>query len=700
MSEKFLEGLNERQLEAVRHVDGPILVLAGAGTGKTKVLTSRIAYLISNSYAYPSEILAVTFTNKAAKEMMERVTSTVESAGIWLGTFHAINLRILRRHANLLGISEDFFIIDADDQLRLIKNIIKDKNYDDKQCTPKVIANVINRWKDMALSPEQVDGLEHFNKTSQIARNIYHEYQSRLKILSSLDFGDLLLKVIELFNSNSDILEFYQDKFKFILVDEYQDTNVCQYLWLKLLAGKRRNICCVGDEDQSIYSWRGAEIDNILRFEKDFPGAKLVKLEQNYRSTANILEAASNLIANNHKRLGKILWTKDDCGEPVTVNEYYNDLDEAGHVAQKISFNYGVSEYENIAVLVRAGFQTRLFEEAFISRGINYRIFGGMRFYDRAEIKDVIAYIRVAVLKNDDLALERIINTPKRAIGAGSLLSLRQYANEHNISLFDAAKAMLQSGEIKNRVGRSLALLIEQFEKYHAKYQTENHVGVTEDILKEVGYLDMWRQERTMESETKLENVKELLRALEDFSSIREFLEHVSLVSDTDQRAQAQNNVTLMTIHAAKGLEFDVVFLVGWEEGVFPHQRAIDENGAIGLEEERRLAYVAITRARKIAHISYARSRRIYGQFQGSIPSRFLAEINLRNVSTSITSGCGPSADEYNQVVEKVTPQVGQYVSHPKFGRGKIVATSADSLTISFQEFGTKTILKSYVNIN
>jgi DNA helicase-2/ATP-dependent DNA helicase PcrA len=629
----YLKSLNTAQLEAVENIDGPLLILAGAGTGKTKVLTTRMAHIILSRKAYPSQILSVTFTNKAAREMRERITNLVEAEGIWLGTFHSIAAKILRRHAELVGLSSNYNIIDTDDQIRLLKNIISSSNIDEKKYPPKLLLAIIQKWKDLGLTPDKISENDLGSAAHYIAKQAYFEYQKRLLSIGAVDFGDLLLLNIQLFTNHPDLLTSYQYKFRYILVDEYQDTNIAQYIWLRMLAQGHKNICCVGDEDQSIYGWRGAEIGNILRFEQDFPGAKVIRLEQNYRSTNYILSVASKVISNNTMRLGKVLWTDFSEGSKVKLAGLIDDREEARYIAGEIMSlkRNEDAKLSEMAILVRAGFQTRAFEECFMSYGLNYKVIGGFKFYERLEIRDVIAYIRVALQPDDDLALERIINTPKRAIGDATVKQLYNYAHIHNISLFKAIENMIKSEELKTRVKTPLKSLVESFNKWHELYDIKNHVEVVEIILKESGYLAMWQQDKSIEAEGRIENIKELLRALEEFNNISEFLEHVSLVTDVDLSDQ-ENMVNIMTLHAAKGLEFNNVFLPGWEEGIFPHQRALDESGNNGLEEERRLAYVGITRAKRELHISYTTYRRVYNQFQNQMPSRFIAELPLDSI--------------------------------------------------------------------
>lgn len=631
-NQDFLHSLNEQQQKAVLHTEGPLLLLAGAGTGKTKVLTSRIANIIHQNLASPQNILAVTFTNKAAKEMQERVSSLVSSYGLNIGTFHSMAARILRdqiEHLNL-GLNSRFTIISQDDQLRLIKDIVKLKNIDTKKYAPKLIHIVISRWKDQGLLPNKLSSSDTNLPLQRVAKLVYEEYQQNLLISNVVDFGDLLLYNNELFIKNPEILKYYQEKYRYILIDEYQDTNVVQYLWARMLASLSKNICCVGDDDQSIYGWRGAEVGNILRFEKDFLNATIIKLEQNYRSTLPILAAASNVINNNKNRHGKTLWTDKESGEKIKIISCWNDKEEARYIASEIARLVREGRYSagNIAILVRAGFQTRSFEEAFINSAMPYKIIGGLRFYERMEIRDVLAYIRIALNQNDNLALERIINVPKRAIGAVTLNKIKLYAIEKNISNFAAIKEMLEDGEIKTKSYETLKDLVTKISNWHERFSFDAPINVTKAILDDSGYLEMLQEEKTEEALGRIENINEMLRAIAEFNDIHDFIEHSSLVMENEVlETNYGGSVTIMTLHGAKGLEFDVVFLPGWEEGVFPSQRSLDEEGEKGLEEERRIAYVGITRAKKELYITHAESRKIFYEIVRSYPSRFLAEI-------------------------------------------------------------------------
>jgi DNA helicase-2/ATP-dependent DNA helicase PcrA len=630
----YLADLNQPQQDAVQHHEGPLLVLAGAGTGKTKVLISRIAHLVTYHQIPAYRILAVTFTNKAAKEMKHRLEQLINPEGIWLGTFHSIAATILRRHSELLDIKSSYTIIDSDDQSRLIKSILKANNIDEKNNPANVISSIIQRWKDNALSPDKVTPADLTSLIYHTAYQIYLEYQTRLHNNNLVDFGDLLMFNIALFNKFPNILSEYQRRFEYILVDEYQDTNIAQYLWLKLLAQRNKNICCVGDDDQSIYGWRGAEIGNILRFERDFAGATIIRLEQNYRSNHHIIATASKLISCNRQRLGKQLWTETKSDHKVQIMHFRDDRDEARYIANEVLLLSSQTALNNIAILVRAGFQTRMFEECFMNRSIPYQVIGGLRFYERQEIRDIIAYIRVTLQHDDDLAFERIINVPKRAIGETTINSIRVYARENKISLFKAIEHMLAQGLLKNKAKASLEILIQQFKTWHQLLDIKPHDNVVNTIINESGYLEMWKQQNTLEAAGRVENIRELIKALADFNNITEFLEYIGLVNEGYDKTGNTNMVTIMTIHSAKGLEFDCVFLPGWEEGTFPHQRALDE-GQTGIEEERRLAYVAITRARKRLYISFANLRRVYGNYQPVRVSRFVNELPREHLEIS-----------------------------------------------------------------
>ncbi|RAI38942.1 ATP-dependent helicase [Rhodoplanes roseus] len=695
----YLEGLNPEQREAVETLDGAVLVLAGAGTGKTRVLTTRIAHILSLGRARASEILSVTFTNKAAREMKTRIGAMVGEAveGMpWLGTFHSIGAKILRRHAELVNLKPDFTILDVDDQIRLLKQLIAAENIDEKRWPARLLANQIDSWKNRGLSPDQVSAGEGATFANGRGRDLYAAYQARLKTLNAADFGDLLLETIRLFRQHPEVLRQYQTRFKYILVDEYQDTNVAQYLWLRLLAqrtsgtaaadlvlrdaalraapqdeareepasaisaptprpeepahsagvskdvaplGPPKNICCVGDDDQSIYGWRGAEVDNILRFDHDFPGAKVIRLERNYRSTAHILGAASHLIAHNEGRLGKTLRSEGEAGERVVVSTAWDSEEEARAVGEEIEqLQRQGHRLDEIAILVRASFQMREFEDRFVTLGLPYRVIGGPRFYERAEIRDAMAYLRLVNQPADDLAFERIVNVPKRGLGDAALQNLHDLARARGVPLIEAARAMGTSEAVKPKPRAALRDLVAAFDRWRAQRDTLPHNELAEIVLDESGYTEMWQKDRSADAAGRLENLKELVRSMEEFENLQGFLEHVALVMDTD-RGEDHEAVSIMTLHAAKGLEFDTVFLPGWEEGLLPHQRSLDENGRAGLEEERRLAHVGITRARKNARISFVSNRRIHGSWTSSLPSRFLDELPEQHVEVREAKG-------------------------------------------------------------
>jgi DNA helicase-2/ATP-dependent DNA helicase PcrA len=638
MASPYLAVLNPEQRAAVEATEGPVLVLAGAGTGKTRVLTTRIAHLLATRKAWPSQILAVTFTNKAAREMRERVGHLIGESveGMpWLGTFHSIGRRILARHAEAAELAPNFTVLDVDDQLRLMKQIIQAEDIDEKRWPARQLAGLIDGWKNRGLAPAQVppgDGA-HFAGKGQA---LYAAYQARLKVLNATDFGDLLLEPIRILRERPEVLDDYRRRFKYMLVDEYQDTNVAQYLWLRLLAGERGNLCCVGDDDQSIYGWRGAEVDNILRFEKDFPGATVIRLERNYRSTGHILAAASGLIAQNEGRLGKTLFpASSEEGEKPVVASSWDSEEEARLVGEEIEQAQRRGEsLDGMAILVRASFQMREFEDRFVTLGLPYRVIGGPRFYERAEIRDAMAYLRCVANPTDDLAFERIVNTPKRGLGDATVQTLHAYARARGVSLMAAGRDLADTEELKPKPRGALRDLVGAFARWGAQATAMRHTDLAELVLDESGYTEMWRAERTMEAQGRLENLKELVRSMEEFESLAAFLEHVGLVMDTD-KAAGEEAVSIMTIHSAKGLEFDTVFLPGWEEGLFPHQRSLDENGRAGLEEERRLAYVALTRARRRLRIYFSQNRRIHGLWSSSIPSRFLDELPEAHVAVA-----------------------------------------------------------------
>jgi DNA helicase-2/ATP-dependent DNA helicase PcrA len=626
----YLDGLNPEQQEAIETLDGPVLVLAGAGTGKTRVLTTRIAHILATASAYPSQILAVTFTNKAAREMKTRIGGLVGGAveGMpWLGTFHSIGVKILRRHYELVGLKSGFTILDTDDQIRLLKQVIEVAELDKDRWPARQLAGMIDGWKNRGLTPDQVTKGEAFSFANGKGAELYAAYQTRLKELNAVDFGDLLLECLRLFREHPDVLAEYHRRFRYLLVDEYQDTNVAQYMWLRLFAQGSPNVCCVGDDDQSIYGWRGAEVDNILRFDQDFPGAKVIRLERNYRSTGHILASASHVISHNTGRLGKTLFTDDVDGEKVAVTGVWDDEEEARGIADFIerTGNSG-GNLNEIAILVRSSAQMRAFEDRFVTLGLPYRVIGGPKFYDRQEIRDAIAYLEITVNPANDLKFERIINTPKRAIGDTSVNRIRAFARARQIPVFQAAREIVETDELPGKARNSLTGLLKQFDMWRRAAEGMPHTELAELILDDSGYTAMWQKDKSPQAQTRLENLKELVRFMHDFDSIAGFLEHVSLVMDAAE-AEDGERVTLMTLHAAKGLEFDNVFLPGWEEGLFPHQRAIDESGLAGLEEERRLAYVGITRARKRAQISFAQNRRMRGLYQAATPSRFIDEL-------------------------------------------------------------------------
>jgi DNA helicase-2/ATP-dependent DNA helicase PcrA len=756
----YLRGLNEPQREAVLTTEGPVLVLAGAGTGKTAALTARLAHLLFTRKAYPSEILSVTFTNKAAREMRERVGRLVGEAveGMpWLGTFHAIGAKMLRRHAELVGLQSNFTILDTDDQLRLLKQLIVSANLDEKRWPPRQLAGLIDQWKNKGLTPKEIDAGESEAFANGKGQALYAAYQDRLRTLNACDFGDLLLHMLVILKTDREILSQYQNRFRYIMVDEYQDTNSVQYLWLRLLAQERKNICCVGDDDQSIYSWRGAQVENILKFEKDFPGAKVIRLEQNYRSTPHILAAASGVIANNGGRLGKTLWTEKDEGEKVKVLGIWDGPEEARRVGEEIEgLQRGGLSLDDTAILVRAQHQTREFEDRFISIGLPYRIIGGFRFYERAEIRDALAYLRVVAQPSDDLAFERIVNVPKRGLGDKALAKVHQFARAQGLPLTTAGARILDTDELTPQARRSLGNLIGDIARWRSMGDTLPHPELARIILDESGYTAMWQADRTAEAAGRLENLNELVRAMEEYESLTAFLEHVSLVMDNEASAD-EPKVTIMTIHAAKGLEFDTVFLAGWEEGIFPSQRALDEGGLASLEEERRLAYVAITRARRRATILHAANRRIYGQWTSSLPSRFVAELPGDHVESETTMSGGESlwranwserADPFADVgrgtgrgpgwqraagIDAKNPggsftsrtfsreparvleshasavsfgakpradlSVGLRVFHQKFGYGVIAEIEGNKLEIDFEVAGRKRVMDSFVSV-
>jgi DNA helicase-2/ATP-dependent DNA helicase PcrA len=731
----YFKGLNEPQREAAEALDGPVLVLAGAGTGKTRVLTSRLAHLIATGRAYPGQILAVTFTNKAAREMKERVGRNIGEAAEgmpWLGTFHAVAAKILRRHAELVGLKSSFTILDSDDQLRLLKQLLSAANIDDKRWPARLLAGMIDNWKNRGLTPDKVNAGEAAGFADGKGAAFYKAYQERLRTLNAADFGDLLLHCLTLFQARPDILADYHRRFKYILVDEYQDTNVAQYLWLRLLAQGHRNICCVGDDDQSIYGWRGAEIGNILRFEADFPGARIIRLEQNYRSTLHILGASSGLIAANQGRLGKTLWTASNSGDKVTVQGVWDGAEEARIIANQIEvLQQSGEKLQEAAILVRAGHQTREFEDRFLTMHIPYRIVGGLRFYERQEIRDAVAYLRLLTNPADGLAFERIINTPKRGLGDATLQVLHKLARTNGGSLEAAAQLLVTSDELRPAARRSLAAFLADLDRWRGEIEILPHPRLVETILEESGYIAMWQADKSPDAPGRLDNLSELVRALEGFESLAGFLEHISLVMENEE-ARGDDKVSIMTLHAAKGLEFDTVFLPGWEEGVFPNQRALDDRGAVALEEERRLAYVGLTRARRNAHILFAANRRIFGQWQSAIPSRFIDELpadhtlmlsqpGLYGAKISAFGSNEPSWPEKQwpqksyaskiskppviegraKVIRKPAPEspfkVGARIFHDKFGYGEVMAVDGNKLDINFDQSSAKKVIDSFV---
>ena len=733
--QRYVDTLNESQRAAVEAVDGPVLVLAGAGTGKTRVLTTRLAHILTSGRAHPSQILAVTFTNKAANEMKTRVSALIGRPveGWWLGTFHALAARLLRRHAELVGLKPNFTILDTDDQIRLLKQLIQAANIDDKKWPARALLGVIERWKDRGLTPGKVTAAEQGDFAHGRALELYRAYQERLKTLNACDFGDLLLHNLSLFTGHPDVLQSYQRQFKYILVDEYQDTNVAQYLWLRLLAQQHRNLCCVGDDDQSIYGWRGAEVGNILRFESDFPGARIIRLERNYRSTHHILGAASGLIAHNQGRLGKTLWTDSNEGEKVAVQGLWDGEEEARFVGDEVeALQRKGMKLGQTAILVRAGFQTREFEERFITLGVPYRVIGGPRFYERQEIRDAISYLRVIHQPDDDLAFERIVNTPRRGIGDTTVRALHSLARQQGVSMGEAAARLIETDELKATARKALGVLLRDFERWRNLSAGMPQDELAEVVLDESGYTAMWQADKSPEAPGRLENLKELITAMEEFENLAGFLEHVSLVMENAEGNPGEM-VNIMTLHSAKGLEFDVVFLPGWEEGLFPHQRALDESGAVGLEEERRLAYVGLTRAKRRAIVSYAANRRIHNMWQSAIPSRFVAELPRDHIERAsdvvgLDPGEGSLPSRFAETPGGFAPMAGRShrlwsgrpgavidvpgrpaarsgasyragtrVFHQKFGYGEVVAVDGDKLDIAFDKAGAKKVIASFV---
>ena len=767
-SSRYLDVLNPEQREAVENIDGPVLVLAGAGTGKTRVLTTRIAHILATGRARAHEILSVTFTNKAAREMKERVAVLAgpSAEGMpWLGTFHSISTKILRRHAELVGLKSGFTILDTDDQIRLIKQILKAEDIDDKRWPARAFAHQLDNWKNRGLSPAHVPAGEAEAFANGKGRKLYELYQERLKILNAADFGDLILECLRLLRENPDVLQDYQKRFRYILVDEYQDTNTVQYLWLRLLAQPSAirpnpNIACVGDDDQSIYGWRGAEVDNILRFDKDFKNAKVVRLERNYRSTAHILAAASHLIAHNEGRLGKTLFTDGKDGEKPTVTGVWDSEEEARSIGEDIEqLQRRGQSLEEVAILVRASFQMREFEERFITLGLTYRVIGGPRFYERADIRDALAYLRCVAQPADDLAFERIVNVPKRGLGDATIQLLHDYARREKIPLMQAARAMIETDDLKPRPRQTIRALTNDFIRWSSLMDSKPHNELAEMILEESGYTDMWQKDRSADAAGRLENLKELVRSMEEFPDLGSFLEHISLVMDAES-GESIERISIMTLHAAKGLEFETVYLPGWEEGLFPHQRSLDDQGRAGLEEERRLAYVGITRARLRAKLYFATNRRIRGLWQTTIPSRFLDELppdhvdvvaavnanyggyaasrfnssdafgstydtpGWRRAQAQKASGGGFSespqekptwggmppkanANPYKpktiegELIAKSSSvsgfKTGARVFHVKFGMGTVSGVDGNKLTVDFDKAGRKMVLESFV---
>ena len=746
----YLDDLNPAQRAAVEALDGPVLMLAGAGTGKTKALTARIVHLLTTGRARPNEILAVTFTNKAAREMKERVGrmlgETVEGMP-WMGTFHSISVKILRRHAELAGLKSNFTILDTDDQLRLLKQVIAAADIDEKRWPARMLAALIDGWKNRALTPARVPSAEAGAYNNR-GTELYAAYQDRLRTLNAVDFGDLLLHVVTIFQAHPDVLAQYQRWFKYILVDEYQDTNVAQYLWLRLLAQTHHNICCVGDDDQSIYGWRGAEVGNILRFEADFPGAKVIRLEQNYRSTAHILAAASGVIAANSDRLGKTLWTAAQGGEKVRLIGHWDGEEEARWIGEEIDAlakgrrtlpDVGL---DDMAILVRASHQMRAFEDRFLTIGLPYRVIGGPRFYERLEVRDAMAYFRLAVSPDDDLAFERVVNTPKRGLGDKAQQSIQMLARANGLSLHEGARMLLADGGLAGKGAGQLRAFVQGIDRWHAATRQAgySHIELAELILDESGYTAMWQNDKTPEAPGRLENLKELVKALEGFENLQGFLEHIALIMENDTEDAAEK-VSIMTLHAAKGLEFPVVFLPGWEDGLFPSQRSMDESGKKGLEEERRLAYVGLTRAEELATISFAANRRVYGQWQNALPSRFIDELPEAHVEVLTPPGLygggygaagmassietkAMKADVYNspgwrrmqdRAANRPVSQpretrdmvinatvlssfvMGDRAFHDKFGYGTVVGIEGDKLDIAFDKAGIKKIVARFV---
>ncbi|QFT73653.1 ATP-dependent helicase [Ruegeria sp. THAF33] len=763
----YLDDLNPAQRDAVERLDGPVLMLAGAGTGKTKALTTRIAHLLNTARARPNEILSVTFTNKAAREMKERVGRLLgqPAEGMpWLGTFHSICVKLLRRHAELVDLKSNFTILDTDDQLRLLKQLVQAANIDDKRWPARMLLGIIDDWKNRALTPDKVPAADAGAYDSK-GIELYAQYQTRLRELNAVDFGDLLLHMVTIFQAHQDVLQQYQRWFRYILVDEYQDTNIAQYLWLRLLAGGHKNICCVGDDDQSIYGWRGAEVGNILRFEKDFPGAYVVRLEQNYRSTPHILAAASNVIRGNENRLGKELWTEAEEGHKINLIGHWDGEEEARWIGEEIDAMQGGTRgirpmnLDEIAILVRASHQMRAFEDRFLTIGLPYKVIGGPRFYERMEIRDAMAYFRLVVSPEDDLAFERIVNTPKRGLGDKAQQTIQMTARENGVSLVEGARIAVDNGLINGKGGKALRELIDGLARWNAMTRgprievdddsviddgslmrfgapEHTHIELAQIILDESGYTAHWQNDKTPEAPGRLENLKELVNQLDNFENLQGFLEHVSLVMDNEQDSDGAK-VSIMTLHAAKGLEFPAVFLPGWEDGLFPSQRSMDESGLKGLEEERRLAYVGITRAEEVCTISFAANRRVFGQWQNSMPSRFIDELPEDHVEVltppGLYGGGQPAAGIETRAAEanvynspgwrRMQARQGQYgmsqpresrntvidatavasftlgerVFHQKFGYGAVVGIEGDKVEVEFDKAGTKKVVSRFL---
>ncbi|TMV07905.1 DNA helicase II [Ruegeria sediminis] len=766
----YMDDLNPAQREAVEKLDGPVLMLAGAGTGKTKTLMARVAHLITVGRARPDQILAVTFTNKAAQDMKKRLAKTpfsLQHPIPWMGTFHALSAKLLRRHAELVDLKSNFTILDSDDQLRLLKQLVQAASIDDKRWPVRLLANFIDNWKNRALAPDKVPTMDS-DAYNHKGVDLYEQYQTRLRELNAVDFGDLLLHMVTIFQTHPDVLEQYQRWFRYILVDEYQDTNVAQYLWLRLLAGGHKNICCVGDDDQSIYGWRGAEVGNILRFEKDFPGAHVVRLEQNYRSTPHILAAASNVIRGNEGRLGKELWTEAEQGEKVRLIGHWDGEEEARWIGEEIDAMQGGTRgmrpmaLDEIAILVRASHQMRAFEDRFLTIGLPYRVIGGPRFYERMEIRDAMAYFRLVVSPEDDLAFERIVNVPKRGLGDKAQQTIQMTARAHGVSLVEGARLAVEQGAIKGKGAAALRQLVDDLARWNAMTRgprieidddsviddgatpvrygdpETSHIELAQIVLDESGYTAHWQNDKTPEAPGRLENLKELVKALESFENLQGFLEHVSLIMDNDS-LDAESKVSIMTLHAAKGLEFPAVFLPGWEDGLFPSQRSMDESGLKGLEEERRLAYVGITRAEEVCTISFAANRRVFGQWQNSMPSRFIDELPENHVEVLTPPGLyggggystpgietrAAAANVYNSPGwKRMQARQGQYgmsqpresrntvidldavasftlgdrVFHQKFGYGAVIGIEGDKVEVEFEKAGTKKVVARFLS--